>query len=209
VPRWARARRLIPPTPTAGAPRCATAWRCEHHKQAAAATDCGNALVTAGVSTHWATYDEQVYECCAFNRDTVYCELLFQTNADDLAVIKSPGYHARAAEALCAGLAATYGFAYAPPQYVFTPVAFTAKAAQVPLGFYEEPTTTSRLLYNSRARLGDTLFFDGWTYGEIVNDVQLHTPDARWYRRTQTGAGWTASAWVDGNAPGSAPLPPD
>jgi muramidase (phage lysozyme)/murein DD-endopeptidase MepM/ murein hydrolase activator NlpD len=52
------------------------------------------------------------------------------------------------------------------------------------------------------------LEFDAWTYGETVTDVSLGTPDARWYRIKGTN-NWVASAVVNGNAPGSTPLPPD
>lgn len=51
-----------------------------------------------------------------------------------------------------------------------------------------------------------TLSFDGWTYGETVNDLQLGTPDARWYRIAGTNY-WVPSAYVYGNAPNSRPMP--
>lgn len=72
-------------------------------------------LVTQGIATQQlGDAVEDVYECCAFNHDTVYAEILFMSNADDLAVIHSAGYAARAAEAICQGLADHYGFKYAP-----------------------------------------------------------------------------------------------
>jgi len=49
--------------------------------------------------------------------------------------------------------------------------------------------------------------FDGWTYGERITDIALGTPDERWYRIAGTNQ-WIASAIIDGNAPGSTPLPP-
>ncbi|MCP2730063.1 S8 family serine peptidase [Limnofasciculus baicalensis] len=49
--------------------------------------------------------------------------------------------------------------------------------------------------------------FDGWTYGERITDIALGTPDERWYRIAGTND-WIASAIIDGNAPGSTPLPP-
>ncbi|HLO87525.1 MAG TPA: S8 family serine peptidase [Nostocaceae cyanobacterium] len=49
--------------------------------------------------------------------------------------------------------------------------------------------------------------FDGWTYGERITDIVLGTPDERWYRIAGTN-NWVASAIIDGNAPGSTPLPP-
>lgn len=50
--------------------------------------------------------------------------------------------------------------------------------------------------------------FDGWTYGERITDIALGTPDERWYRIAGTNNQWIASAIIDGNAPGSTPLPP-
>jgi surface antigen len=49
--------------------------------------------------------------------------------------------------------------------------------------------------------------FNGWTYGERITDIALGTPDERWYRIAGTNQ-WIASAIIDGNAPGSTPLPP-
>lgn len=83
-------------------------------KQALAAANVGNELVKAGVVLRWGTYDENVYECCNFNKDTVYCEFLFQTNPRDLLEEKKPSYPHDAAEASCRGLARTYGFSYVP-----------------------------------------------------------------------------------------------
>ena len=87
-----------------------------HHfgRQQLAAEKCGEALVAGGLVVKFGTYDEEVYECCAFERDTVYCELGYETNPRDAAVIKQPDYPARAAELLAQGLAAAYGFAYTP-----------------------------------------------------------------------------------------------
>lgn len=83
-------------------------------KQLLAATNVGNELVAAGIARRWGTVDEAVYECCAFDKDTIFCEFLYQSNARDLAMINSPGYPTRAAEAACRGLAKTYGFTYVP-----------------------------------------------------------------------------------------------
>jgi N-acetylmuramoyl-L-alanine amidase len=83
-------------------------------KQLAAASAVGNALIAAGVAGTWTTFEEEVYECCAFNKDTVYCEVLYQTNPRDLAVIKEAGYAERAAEAIAKGLSEVYGFHYTP-----------------------------------------------------------------------------------------------
>ncbi len=83
-------------------------------RQQLAAEKVGEALVAGGLVAHFGTYDEQVYECCAFNGDTVYCELGYETNAQDAATIKQPDYPHRAAELIAQGLAAAYGFTYAP-----------------------------------------------------------------------------------------------
>ncbi|GAB4199014.1 MAG: hypothetical protein Fur006_49350 [Coleofasciculaceae cyanobacterium] len=53
---------------------------------------------------------------------------------------------------------------------------------------------------------GTPLEFDAWTYGETITDIALGTPDARWYRIKGTND-WISSAIVNGNAPGSTPLP--
>lgn len=57
---------------------------------------------------------EDVYECCEFEKDTVYCELLFMS-LDDEPIWSAPWYPAAAAEAIAQGLAVTYGFDYVPP----------------------------------------------------------------------------------------------
>ena len=53
---------------------------------------------------------------------------------------------------------------------------------------------------------GTLVEFDAWTYGETITDIALGTPDARWYRIKGT-KDWISSAIVNGNAPGSMPLP--
>jgi len=81
----------------------------------------GAALVAGGLVGHWNDYIEDVYECCAFNGDTLYVELGYETNPDDAARIKQPDYPARAAELLCEGIAAAMGFPYAPPIHPSAP----------------------------------------------------------------------------------------
>lgn len=56
---------------------------------------------------------ENVYECCAFDRDTVYVEYLCMSPEDET-LWSQPNYAVRAAEATARGLAATYGFTYVP-----------------------------------------------------------------------------------------------
>jgi N-acetylmuramoyl-L-alanine amidase len=176
-------------------------------RQYQAAQNVGAELVNAGVVSRWGTYVEDVYECCYFNHDTVYCELMFQTNARDAQRMRQPGYHTDAAEAICRGLAKTYGFTYAPVR-PSTPAGpfwthFTGIAVADPLPFYSAANTQSRQLYI--AHRGNSLEFDGWMRGESQTDVILGTPDNRWYHRSAPYFGWTASAWVEGNAPESTP----
>jgi Subtilase family/Domain of unknown function (DUF4114)/Bacterial pre-peptidase C-terminal domain/LGFP repeat len=65
------------------------------------------------------------------------------------------------------------------------------------------PNTSDRSNYVVNA--GDTLNFDGWTYGETLNDLTTGEPDALWYRfRYNGGTYWVPSAWT-GGYPGSQP----
>ncbi len=82
--------------------------------QAVLAEKCGEALVAGGLVGHWTEWPEEVYECCAYNGDTLYCEFGYETNPDDAARIQQPDYPARAAELLCSGIAAALGFPFAP-----------------------------------------------------------------------------------------------
>ena len=50
-----------------------------------------------------------------------------------------------------------------------------------------------------------TLSFDAWTYGDTVTDLQLGTPDARWYKLAGQNY-WVPSAYISGNAPNSKPM---
>jgi hypothetical protein len=83
-------------------------------RQQLLAEKCGESLVAGGLVAHWSEYAEQVYECCVFDHDTLYCEFGYETNPTDAANIKQPDYPSRAAELLCAGIAAAEGFGYAP-----------------------------------------------------------------------------------------------
>lgn len=85
------------------------------------AQKCGEALVAGGLAGHWSEYVEDVYECCVFDNDTLYCEFGYETNPTDAARIKQPDYPVRAAELLCQGIAAAMGFAYAPPVHPSAP----------------------------------------------------------------------------------------
>ncbi|MEG5048308.1 S8 family serine peptidase, partial [Microcoleus sp. B4-C1] len=70
------------------------------------------------------------------------------------------------------------------------------------------PNTSDRSNYV--VKTGDTLTFDGWTYGEQLSDLTTGEADALWYRfRYNGGTYWVPSAWT-GGYPGSKPplLPP-
>jgi N-acetyl-anhydromuramyl-L-alanine amidase AmpD len=84
-------------------------------------------------------------------------------------------------------------------------VAFTATPQKVPLPFYQGQSLQSPLLYNSKADTSTVIAFDGWQYGDAVIDPATDLPDRRWYHRAKPGNGWTPSAYVNGNAPGSTP----
>jgi hypothetical protein len=43
-----------------------------------------------------------------------------------------------------------------------------------------------------RLQPNERVNFDAWTYGDVVNDVWIGQPDARWYR--VPGRGWVATA---------------
>jgi N-acetylmuramoyl-L-alanine amidase len=74
----------------------------------------GQQLKADGIAGAWSVIHEDVYECCAFDRATVYVEFLFETNPRDVAEIHSAGYATAAAESLCKALARGLGFAYVP-----------------------------------------------------------------------------------------------
>lgn len=70
------------------------------------------------------------------------------------------------------------------------------------------PNTSDRS--NFVVKTGDTLTFDGWTYGEQLSDLTTGEADALWYRfQYNGGTYWVPSAWT-GGYPGSRPplLPP-
>ncbi len=54
-----------------------------------------------------------------------------------------------------------------------------------------------------------TLHFDGWTYGESVNDIWTDKPDALWYRYWRDGkAYWVPSAYIFGYPNSKPPIQP-
>lgn len=64
------------------------------------------------------------------------------------------------------------------------------------------PTTNSAVL--RQVWPGQALNCVAWARGPVETDLELGTPDDRWYE--VAGGGWVASALVDGNAPGSTPV---
>lgn len=84
-------------------------------KQAAYADAVQAELVNAGITAGGEhRYDENVYECCGFGRDTLYCELLFMDSGHDRAIYHAPDYPAKAAAAIARGVSKVAGFEYVP-----------------------------------------------------------------------------------------------
>ncbi|MDZ8055268.1 MAG: polymorphic toxin type 44 domain-containing protein [Aulosira sp. ZfuCHP01] len=46
----------------------------------------------------------------------------------------------------------------------------------------------------------ETLYFDGWTTGDVVTDYSLGTPDNRWFKVAGTNY-WVPSGYINGNPP--------
>jgi len=87
-------------------------------------------------------------------------------------------------------------------------VNFTGRAAPAGVNIRSGPSLNSPVI--GRLAPNQTVNFSGWTYGDVVTDIWLGTPDARWYRlrdRVNGQVGWAASAVIYGNAPGSTPRP--
>jgi N-acetylmuramoyl-L-alanine amidase len=79
------------------------------------ATNIADELISAGIAQQrLGDAVEQIYECCAFNNDTLYVECLFLSNARDLAKIHEPTYPTDCAEAITRGVCKTYGVPYVP-----------------------------------------------------------------------------------------------
>ncbi len=87
-------------------------------------------------------------------------------------------------------------------------VNFTGRAAPAGVNVRSGPSLNSPVI--GRLAPNQIVNFSGWTYGDVVTDIWLGTPDARWYRlRDQVNGqvGWAASGVIFGNAPGSTPMP--
>jgi murein DD-endopeptidase MepM/ murein hydrolase activator NlpD len=104
---------------------------------------------------------------------------------------------------------------YSPALFIFFqqthPVSppFTATPMHSPLAFYQSPSFDKQL-YISNATTTTRLQFDAWCHSATgVEDAAANQMDFRWYRRFNPAgnAGWTPSAYVQGDAPGTSPLP--
>jgi nucleoid-associated protein YgaU len=71
----------------------------------------------------------------------------------------------------------------------------------------KEPSINAQVVSTRAFNPNEKIRFTKWTYGDRVTDLELGTPDERWYYDAEKG-GWIASAIVRGNAPGSSPLRP-
>ena len=93
--------------------------------------------------------------------------------------------------------------AVTPPPNNFISVTFSARTAPAGVNVRSGPGTNFPVVrvIGGNQNVG----FTGWTYGTVVTDLWLGTPDARWYRIADNQ--WVASAVVYGNAPGSRPMP--
>lgn len=192
--------------------------------QEAAAGHVAEQLINSGVATQrLPDAIVNVYECWAFNRDTVYIEYLFMSNAQDLAKIHQAGYAQSAAEAACRGLAAQYGFAYVPQESPPLPTpapgpapdpqgwlasvvwqTFSGSVAVTAARVRGGPGTDFDVLYLVPSGTG--LTFDGYVHrGDPIPDVAgtptAGTPDDIWFHISPTSEareGWIASAIVNG-----------
>jgi hypothetical protein len=196
--------------------------------QGPAADQVGKQLVESGVATQrLGNAIVNVYECWAFNRDTLYVEYLFMSNPDDLAKIHSAGYAEAAADAVARGLAVAYGFAWVPREAPPPPPAPGPTPAPTPgpgpdwmgsvtwqtfNGTIAVPTANVRsgpgqdygVIYQLGAGTGES--FDGYVHrGPEIPDVAgtptAGTPDNIWFHISPTSdarEGWIASAIVNG-----------
>jgi hypothetical protein len=82
-------------------------------------------------------------------------------------------------------------------------VNFSGKAASGGVNIRSAPSLSASIV--RRSQPNEAFNFEAWTYGDVVNDIWIDQPDARWYKLSGQNA-WVASAVVAGNAPGSTPL---
>lgn len=82
-------------------------------------------------------------------------------------------------------------------------VNFSGKAASTGVNIRSAPSLSASIV--RRSQPNEALNFEAWTHSDVVNDIWINQPDARWYKLRGQNA-WVASAVVAGNAPGSTPL---
>ena len=99
-------------------------------------------------------------------------------------------------------LRSTNGSTVTPPPNII-PVNFSGRTAPAGVNVRSGPGTNFPVVRTIGGN--QNVGFTGWTYGTVVTDLWLGTPDARWYRIADNQ--WVASAVVYGNAPGSRPMP--
>jgi hypothetical protein len=95
-----------------------------------------------------------------------------------------------------------------PPTSTIYSVNFSGKAAPVTVNVRSGPSLSAPNIGSLQPN--QAVSFSAWTFGSVVNDYWIGTPDARWYRLSYKVNGqdaWVASAVVNGNAPGSRPMP--
>jgi murein DD-endopeptidase MepM/ murein hydrolase activator NlpD len=83
-------------------------------------------------------------------------------------------------------------------------VNFSGKAAPEGVNLRAGAGTNFQIV--GRLNPNQTYNFDGYTFGEMVRDRWTNQPDYRWYKLAGQNA-YATSAAINGNAPGSTPLP--
>jgi hypothetical protein len=94
-----------------------------------------------------------------------------------------------------------------PPSNIIQ-VNFSGKAAPTDVNIRSAPSLNAPTV--GKLQPNQSVSFNGWTFGSVVNDYWIGKPDARWYRLSYKVNGqdaWVASAAINGNAPGSRPMP--
>lgn len=81
---------------------------------------------------------------------------------------------------------------------------FNTTAASGGVNIRSAPSLNASIIRRSGSN--EPLSHDGWTHSEVVTDLWLGTPDARWYKLRGQNA-WVASAVVSGNPPNSTAMP--
>jgi len=87
-------------------------------------------------------------------------------------------------------------------------VNFSGIAASSGVNIRSAPSLSASII--GRLQPNQSVSFNGWTYGDVVTDIWLGTPDARWFRlsnKVNGQDGWVSSAVIYGNPPNSTPMP--